>query len=182
MVTTTQTFEELALANPDRKLEMHRGRIREKPPVSFDHADSASQLGFQLHVQLDRSRYRVHIDGARLRRPGGNYFIPDVAVIPLELAQPLRGRPDRLAVYDAPLPLVVEVWSRSTGDYDVNDIIPEYMARGDAEIWRFQPYVRTLTVWTLQADGTYAQVEYLGGTIRCAALPGVEIDLDALFE
>ena len=30
-------------------------------------------------------------------------------------------RAGRLEVYDDPMPLVVEVWSPSTGDYDVDD-------------------------------------------------------------
>jgi hypothetical protein len=34
-----------------------------------------------------------------------------------------------LATFSQPLPLVVEVWSASTGDCDVNTKIPGYMAR-----------------------------------------------------
>ena len=181
MVVTAQTFEELALANPDRLLEMHRGVVREKPPTTWSHSDLSSELGFRLRAQLDTRRYRVHVNGARLRRPGGNYFVPDIAVIPVELGKPFRGRADVLAVYDAPLPLVVEVWSPSTGDYDVDEKLPEYQARGDREIWRLHPYDRTLRAYRRTLDGEYEQHDYRGGVVRCLALPSVEIDLDDLF-
>jgi Uma2 family endonuclease len=180
MVVGTQTFEEMALANP--RLELHRGVVREKPPMSWDHTDLKSKLGFLLQGQLDRSRYRVHIDGAHVRRLGGAYYIPDIAVVPTEYGHPFRGRPGVLAVHDAPMPLVVEVWSKSTGDYDVDDKIPEYIARGDQEIWRLHPYERTLIARRRQDDGTYLETIYRGGVVPCAALPGVEIDLDRLFE
>ena len=181
MAVTAQTFEELALANPDRLLEMHRGVVREKPPMTFEHTDLSSELGYRLRVQLDPRRYRVHVNGARLRRPGGNYFIPDVAVIPIELARLFRGRADLLAVYDDPLPLVVEVWSPSTGDYDVDEKLPEYQARGDREIWRLHPYDRTLRVYRRTPDGEYERHDYRAGVVRCLALPDVEVDLDDLF-
>jgi Uma2 family endonuclease len=82
MVVGTRTFEELALANP--RLELHRGDVREKPAMSWDHTDLTSELGFLLRGQLDRRRYRVHIDGARVRRLGGSNYVPDIAVIPTE--------------------------------------------------------------------------------------------------
>ena len=179
MVVSTRTFEEMALANP--RLELHRGVVREKPPMSWDHTDLKSKLGFLLQGQLDRSQFRVHIDGARVRRLGGSNYIPDIAVIPTEYGAPFRGRPGVLAVYDAPLPLVVEVWSESTGTYDVDEKIPEYIARGDQEIWRLQPYERILTAKRRQSDGSYVEQTYRGGVVRCAALPDVEIDLDRLF-
>jgi Uma2 family endonuclease len=52
-----------------------------------------------------------------------------------------------LEIYDEPLPLVAEVWSPSTGGYDVLAKLPEYRRRGDTEIWLLHPYERTLTAW-----------------------------------
>ncbi|GIW03709.1 MAG: hypothetical protein KatS3mg059_0329 [Thermomicrobiales bacterium] len=45
----------------------------------------------------------------------------------------------------------------------------------------FIPYERTLTAWRRQPDGTYTTQTYHGGIIRPAELPGVTVDLDALF-
>ena len=49
------------------------------------------------------------------------------------------------------------------------------------EIWRLHPYDKTLTTWRRQRDGSYAETVYTGGQVHPVALPGVTIDLDALF-
>jgi len=84
-------------------------------------------------------------------------------------------------VLDEPLPLVVEVWSPSTGGYDARTKLPEYQRRGNAEIWFIHPYDRTLTAWQRQPDGSYRESLRRGGIVEPIALPGVRIDLDALF-
>ena len=95
---------------------------------------------------------------------------------------PLLDLHDVLEVYDQPLPLVVEVWSRSTGDYDVEEKLAVYQQRGDLEIWRIHPYERTLTAWRRQPDGSYDETIHREGVVSPTALPGVEIDLAALFD
>jgi Uma2 family endonuclease len=86
-----------------------------------------------------------------------------------------------LEVFDQPLPLVVEGWSPSTGGYDINEKLPEYIRRGDQEIWRVHPFDFVLTAWRRQPDETYAESIHTSGTIEPIALPGVIIDLDKLF-
>jgi Uma2 family endonuclease len=77
---------------------------------------------------------------------------------------------------------VVEVWSPTTGNYDLETKLGEYQRRGDREIWLIHPYDRTLTTWRRQPDGSYAESHHdHGGTVQPTALPGVTIDLDALF-
>jgi Uma2 family endonuclease len=139
------------------------------------------ELGFSLGQQLDRSQFRIRVNAGRLRRTAENFFIPDVLVVPRELERAQRGIM-RLEYYPEPLPLVVEVWSPSTGDYDVETKLVEYQRRGDLEIWRIHPYEHTLTAWVRQPDGTYSQTVYTGGVVRPSALPGVEIDFDRLFD
>jgi hypothetical protein len=39
-----------------------------------------------------------------------------------------------------------------------------------------------LTSWQQQPDGSYQETVYRGGTITPVALPGVTIDLEALFD
>jgi Uma2 family endonuclease len=80
------------------------------------------------------------------------------------------------------MPLVVEVWSPSTGDTDVTDKLRECQERGDVEIWLLHPYERTLTAWRRQPDGSYTETHNTGGIVRPASLPGVAIDLDTLFD
>jgi Uma2 family endonuclease len=107
--------------------------------------------------------------------------MPDLMVVPTAYGEPLRGRPGVLAIISDPLPLVVEVWSESTGDYDVAAKLPVYQQRGDLEIWLLHPYERTLTAWVRQTDGSYQETVYHGGVVALASLPGVTIDLDQLF-
>jgi Uma2 family endonuclease len=105
-----------------------------------------------------------------------------VAVVPRRLERQLLAVPSTFEVYDEPLPLVVEIRSPSTGDYDVEEKLAEYRRRGDLEVWRLHPYERTLTAWRRQPDGSYAETLYRGGIVRPQSLPGVSIDLDALFD
>lgn len=63
----------------------------------------------------------------------------------------------------------------------VDDKLPEYMRRGDQEIWRLHPFEQTLTAWRRQSDGGYRETTYRSGVVRSASLQGVEIDLAALF-
>jgi Uma2 family endonuclease len=78
--------------------------------------------------------------------------------------------------------LVVEVWSPSTGDYDVEEKLHEYQRRGDLEIWRIHPYERILTAWRRQPEGTYEELVQHDGSVEPVALPSVKIELQRLFE
>jgi Uma2 family endonuclease len=177
---TEQEYEAFVWAHPDAQWELHDGVLVEKPGMTWEHSDLAFHTGHLLQLQLDRKDYRVFVEG-RVRRPPATVFIPDVMVLPTSYGEPFRGRPGKLAILPGPVPLVVEVWSRSTGDYDVDTKIPVYQQRGDLEIWRLHPYERTLTRWVRQPDGSYTESVHLGGAVVLAALPGVTIDLDRLF-
>lgn len=181
MATTHQAYERVALEDPDGQWELHEGKLREKPPMSFGHNHTMSELGFDLRRQLDPTRYAVRVNAGRARRADETYYIPDVFVIPIELMPPLPERWDMLEVYDQPLPLVVEVWLPSTGAYDVDAKLPEYRRRGDFEIWRLHPRDRTLRAWRRRPDGTYDEAAYHGGIVEPIALPGVRVDLDAIW-
>jgi Uma2 family endonuclease len=176
MAVSFETYKRISLQDPSRKWELVHGRLREKPPMTMKHEITTHRLQAFLSGQLDWREWSV--GPARLRISTGTYYIPDVVVIPMALARTLR--PDEFAVYRAPVPLLVEVWSPSTGNYDVDDKLSEYQLRGDLEIWRIQPYEHTLTAWRRQPDGGYAEEVFRSGIIRPVALPDVSIDLDRL--
>lgn len=180
--TSGEAYERLALAEPDRKWELRDGVLREKPGMTAAHNELAVTLGHMLLSQLDRAAYRVRIDAGRLQRPEATYFIPDVFVVPTAYVIPLMDKQDVLEVYDQPLPLVVEVWSRSTGEYDVEEKLAVYQQRGDLEIWRIHRYERTITAWRRLSDGSYNETIHHEGVVSPTALPGVEIDPAALFD
>jgi len=181
MPVKEQTFERFALSDPERRWELHKGQPREKPAMSVGHNRALYRLDRELLRQLNPDRFEVRVNSARARRGDETYYIPDLMVVPVDDVAALPNRPDVLEVYGQPLPLVVEIWSPSTGDYDIEGKLPEYQRRGDNEIWRLHPFDRVLTVWRRQPDGEYVESVYRGGIVEVASLPGVSIDLDALF-
>lgn len=181
MATTTTTiseqeFRELVLSDEDRFWELWDGVPVEKPPMSFLHNGVATYLAAVLIFQLDWRDYRVTVQGDRARVSPRSFFIPDVMVIPAAYQEPLEPRD--LGLYADPLPFVAEVWSPSTGRYDVAAKLPRYRERGDLEIWYIHPYDRTVTVWRRQADGSYTEDVFTGGIVAILSLPGVVVDLD----
>lgn len=181
MPVTEETYLRLVQEDPDTKWELHCGRLQSKPAMTFEHRQLAWVLGFRLQQQLPRESFVVRVEAGHVRRSETEHFIPNVMVFPREMAARLFSVPGTVEVFTEPLPLVVEVWSPSTGTYDVTDKLPEYQRRGDREIWLIHPYRRTLSSWTRQADGSYTEQVYQGGPVRPSALAGVMIDLDALF-
>ena len=181
MAMSPADYEELVLGEPDRTWELVRGRLREKPAMSRAHDSRAFELGVALHNQVDRRVYRVSANFARLRRLDGSYLVPDVVVVHETDRPTLKDEPRAFDVYDTPALIVVEVWSPSTGDYDVEEKLRAYQERGDREIWRLHPFDHVLTAWRRRPDGGYDEAVFRGGTLTPAELPGVMIDLDALF-
>ena len=181
MPVSEETFRRVALEDPEGHWELHDGRLREKPGMSYPHNFAMTYLGHQLMSQLDPAVYEVRINAGHVNKTERSFYIPDVFVLPTAQLGPDRDRFDVLEVYHEPLPLVVEIWSPSTGGYDIDKKLPEYVARGDQEIWRLHPFERTLKVWRRRPDGDYDVVEFTGGSVELHALPGVTIDLDALF-
>jgi Uma2 family endonuclease len=175
-----QEYRELALTDPDHRWELWDGVLMEKPLMCMLHDGLAFYLGFLLQSQLDRGHYWVNVSGGKTRYTARNYFMPDVVVIPTAFVQPYLSDPRAFNAFAEPLPLVVEIWSRTTGDYDIAAKLPVYRERGDLEVWFYHPYERSLTVWRCQPDGSYREHRYTGGIVPVASLPGVSIDLDAL--
>lgn len=175
-----QDFEAFLLTGIEGHWELHDGVLVEKSPMTWDHQVVMINLALQLGRQVPKDAYRVQVE-SRVRRPEATVFQPDVMVIPEHYGDEFRNQPGRLAIFSRPLPLVAEVWSVSTGEYDVMAKLPIYMQRGDAEIWLIHPYEKTVKSWRRQLDGTYSSSTHNEGVIRLAALPDVVIDVAELF-
>jgi Uma2 family endonuclease len=175
-----EAYQQFVLSGVEGSWELHDGRLVEKPGMTFRHGQIPMLLGHFLLSQLDRDAFAV-VSELRVRRSLATVFMSDLMVVPAAYSEELRDRPV-LAIFSDPLPLVVEVWSPSTGDYDVDAKVPVYQQRGDLEIWRIHPYQRTLTSWQRQPDGAYQETIHRGGIVTPVALPGVAIDLEALFD
>jgi Uma2 family endonuclease len=175
-----QEYRELAMTDPDHLWELWDGVLVEKPLMSMKHEDVSTYLGAALINQLNRSEYRVNVNGGRTRLSPRNFFIPNVAVIPAIYKVNLEDDPRAFNAFAEPLPLVVEVWSWTTARYDVATKLHGYRERGDEEIWYIHPYERILTVWRRQPDGSHVEEICRSGLVPVASLPGVVIDLDAV--
>jgi Uma2 family endonuclease len=175
-----EAYLRFVLSGVEGSWELHDGRLVEKPAMTFRHGQIPMLLGHFLLSQLDRAQFQV-VSELRVRRSSATVFVPDLMVLPAAYSEEIRDRPV-LAIFSDPLPLVVEVWSPSTGDYDVDAKLPVYQQRGDLEIWRIHPYERTLTAWRRQPDGSYQETIHREGVVKPAALPGVAIDLGPLFD
>jgi Uma2 family endonuclease len=174
-------YQRFVLTGVEGAWELHDGRLVEKPGMTWKHGGIVALLSHLLQLQLDWSEYQVRINEGRVRKPEDTIFIPDLLVVPTAFGSDIRDQLT-LAIFADPLPLVVEVWSSSMGDYDVDTKLPVYQQRGDREIWRIHPYERTLTSWQRQPDGSYHETLHRDGTIAPVALPGVTIDLNTLWD
>ena len=180
-VISEAEYERIAFQDVKGHWERHRGRLRQKPPMTHEHNDIGFLLAFFLQQQLSLDEYHLRSDAGRARRPAtGTNFIPDVMVIPVTYMPPRANQPGPLEQYTEPLPFVAEVWSPSTGDYDVMEKLPEYQARGDLDIWLVHPYERTITAWRRQPDGSYSETRYADGVAPVESLPGVSIEMRRL--
>lgn len=176
-----ETYRELALGDSGERWELVRGHLWERPGMSVRHDRVTMAMVRQLLRQLDPDQFWVSAGLARLRVSADTFFIPDVAVIPMALMRRLDETPRTLDAHSEPMPLVVEVWSPSTGKRDMELKLPDYQQRGDAELWYIHPYDRTLTAWRRLPDGSYSMTIYREGIVRPASLPHVAISLDELF-
>jgi Uma2 family endonuclease len=149
--------------------------------MSYGHNRSGRRLARQLIMQLDPDEFEVLLNDGHLVALGGFSYVPDVVIVPATITSVFESDPQRFEEYADPLPFLAEIWSPSTGNYDVDKKIPAYRLRGDAEIWRLHPFERTLTLWRRQPNGSYQESHYEGGTVQLHALPWVTIDLDELF-
>ncbi|HTE84947.1 MAG TPA: Uma2 family endonuclease [Dehalococcoidia bacterium] len=134
MPISEATYEQVALEDPGGCWELVCGHLRGKPAMTTEHNRAMQGLDHQLQIQLDEREYRVSVNTTRLRISTGTYYVPDLCVVPQPLQRRLLEKPGTFEVYDDPMPLVVEVWSPSTGDYDVEEKLREYQRRGDLEI------------------------------------------------
>ncbi|MGH2585646.1 MAG: Uma2 family endonuclease [Dehalococcoidia bacterium] len=182
MRVSVATYERVALEDTDHIWELVCGELVERPPMTTEHEELSAALARRLIVQLDERDYSVRANSGRRRVPSGNYRVPDVVVIPRDYVRRLQATPRTFEVYHEPMPLVVEVWSPSTGGHDVEDKLKEYQQRGDLEIWRIHPYERTLIAWRRQPDGSYTETLYTSGDVQSAFLPNVTIALESLFD
>jgi Uma2 family endonuclease len=183
MPVSEATYERLALEDLESQWEYTCGQIRRKPAMTHEHNTVMRLLGYAIQAQLPVRDFQVAQNAPRTRRPESSYFIPDVMVIPVSLFPETAGTGE-LEKFTSPLPFVAEVWSKSTGDYDVDTKFAEYKRRGDLEIWRLHPYERSVIAWRRRPDGAYSETRYAFADREAPiqSLPGVVVRFEDIFE
>jgi len=182
MPVSEEIFKRVSLEDPDGHWELHDGCLRQKADMGVEYNQLGFLIGHFLASQLDLRHYMIRVDAGLVRPSASRFYIPDVMIIRMDEVDRLFPREGMWEVYPDPLPLVVEVWSPSTGGIDTAEKLDSYRRRGDFEIWFVHPYQRTLAAWRRQPDGTYVETVYHGGFVEPASLPEVRLNLDELFD
>lgn len=167
MNTTTQprlTFEQYLTYDDgtDNRYELVRGLLLLMNPPTLLHIRIAKFLERQFDREIERLGYpweafrevgqQTEEDSARL---------PDVLVVPLELAEKLMNQS---AVLQVPSLLVVEIVSPSSSADDYKEKLEEYQALGIPEYWIVNPESKRdkrVTVHQLQ-NKIYQKQEFRG--------------------
>lgn len=180
MPVSEMTYRALAAEDFESGWELVCGQLRRKPGMTMEHNHVAWNLGFELQKHLPLDDFSVRVNQARLRTPSGDHYVPDVAVIPSSAMASRFGLTEVETYFEA-VPLVVEIWSPSTGARDKNEKLAGYQSRGDAEIWLIDPIDRSATVYTREPAGDYVQRAVTRGSITPTALPRARVTLAAMF-
>jgi Uma2 family endonuclease len=180
MPISEATYELVALEDPEGKWELARCGLRRKPDMTQYHNHIAWVLGHTIQQQLPLDQFEVRVNAGRVRLETGQHYITDVMVVPLPLAG-ADWEAASLETYSEPLPLVAEVWSPRTGDYDVDEKLAEYKRRGDHEIWLLHPREKGVRGWRKQPDDSYVEFSATSGAVPVRSLPGVTVQLESLF-
>src|SRR3712207_6022058 len=101
MPVSEETYLQLVQEDPESQWELHCGRLWSKrhAPMTWEHSEAYGEIGFLLRSQLDRSQYIVHWNAGRVRRSETQYYIPDLIVVPAEMADRLFTREGLTEIY-----------------------------------------------------------------------------------
>lgn len=89
-IQSEEAYRRIAFGDPQGHLELHHGFLREKPGMSVDHGHIMTRLMRLLDSQLDWGEFQLRVSHARLRVSAGDYYVPDMVVIPTAMEQTLR--------------------------------------------------------------------------------------------
>src|SRR6476660_522694 len=84
MPVCAETYERVAVEDPEGQWALHDGWLVQKPSMTFDHNQIGWVLAVRIQVQLGFEHWVVRANTGRVRRSEASYFIPDVMVIPRE--------------------------------------------------------------------------------------------------
>lgn len=166
---------EVGLLAPDARVELIEGEIIEMTPIGREHMSVVDQLT-ELFVRAVGESAIVRVQGS-VRLGSMSEPEPDLVL--------LRRRADFYRNQFASAPdvlLIVEV-SDTTLRYDRDIKVPLYARHGVPEAWIVDLPNERLLVYGEPNDGTYQRQNVVErpALVSVAALPGLEVDLSAIF-
>jgi Uma2 family endonuclease len=167
--TSLLTFEDLErMPDEPNKIELLDGELIRLPPPKKKHMMSAHRF-YELLKPWVRQRAgfgEVYLEmGYRFGQH--SWLVPDVSI-----EHP--GQPGEDYLKGAPV-LAIEIISKSNTADQMDRKVKTYLANGGQEVWVVYP--KTRCVWVFSAGGA----REFRGTLRSELLPGLEIDLEAVF-
>lgn len=162
----------------DTRAEFVDGKVLLMSPVSLIHNELNSFLSAFLRFYLEM-------------RPAGKLLGPEYAV---RLRAGLRRVPDLLyvspehlerigaTVLEGAPDVAWEIISPESEARDWREKYREYEEAGVREYWIINPYVKTVWLSRLNAEGQYERVEPVDGRLESALIAGFWLKLDWLWE
>ncbi len=179
MATTARpmTYEGYAaLPDDGRRHEVIGGRLVEVPSPSPQPQEFVGRLYVLLLGVLAAGRLgRVYLAPLDVRLGPHDIVQPDLLVVLANRVQIVGP-----AFVDGAPDLLVEIVSPSTRARDEGAKLALFARAGVPEVWHVDPEAGTLAVLTLD-DGAYVAQPGEERVARSAALPGLAVDLEALF-
>lgn len=173
------TYEDFArLPDDGERHEIIAGELGVLPAPSLWHQKLVTRLVLLIHAYLTQ-----HNLGDDLYTGPVDVKLADDTVVEPDLVYVGPSRRSLLAdprfIASAP-DLIVEIVSPSNRAHDEQTKFGLYAANRVAEYWIADPEQRTLRIFALH-HGAYALVPNEHGIARSVVLPGLEIDVAALF-
>jgi Uma2 family endonuclease len=160
--------EFVAWCDEDTRAEFVDGRVIVMCPVSLLHLEPNQFLAKLLGLfEEERPGGRVLGPEFMVRLRAGLRRVPDLLYVApehLERIQQtvLEGAPDG----------VWEIISADSEERDWREKLPEYEQAGVREYWIVNPYVKTVYLYRLNAEGRYESIEPLEGRLHSEVIPG----------
>ncbi|MEL6628766.1 MAG: Uma2 family endonuclease [Bacteroidota bacterium] len=168
------------------RIELIRGKISYVPSApSLGHQQLSGELYFQEGSYLKKNKCKVFSAPFDVHLPSPQLEDSDTVVQPDLCVVCDPAKLDRRGCHGAP-DWVIEILSPSTAHKDLNEKFQLYQLVGVPEYWVVFPFERSLAVYLLNEEGHYQSLQpqpfTVPNQVPCHTLPGLSIDMEAIFE
>ena len=172
------TYVDLDFVPKEREGDRHElfdGELIVTPSPVPDHERLTIRLAFQFGDAVWAGLGEVFTAPIDVKFRPGIVAVPDLVFVSRERL----GIVGRTAINGAP-DLIVEILSPSTHRRDLGQKKALYERFGVREYWVVDPRARSVAVFVLRA-GRYKPLPIAGGVVRSTVVPGLAVDVAALF-